>query len=195
MVEPVLLESNGPVDLVGHSHGASIALKLAIRHPARIRSVIAYEPTMFWLVRSQGRSQDVQGIVDAASDAAELVSRGEREAAARRFIDFWNGPGTWDRIPADRRSGPLQSIGFVSHWAHASLCDATPLSAFSTMTMPVLLMSGACSPLSGQAPAALLSTTIPDARLEIFEGLGHMAPLTHPEIINARIERFLDEVG
>jgi pimeloyl-ACP methyl ester carboxylesterase len=195
LIEPVLLESDGPVDMVGHSHGGSIALKLAYRHPARVRSVTAYEPTVFWLVKADGRPHDVQGIVDAASDAAMLVEQGQREAAARRFVDFWSGPGSWERIPAERRSGPLHAIQFVSHWAHASLNTAMPLSAFATLDMPVLLMSGSASPLSGRAPVALLAHTIPGARLEVLEGVGHMAPVTHPERVGAVIERFLEQTG
>ena len=37
-------------DLVGHSYGAAVAVKLALLHPARVRSLILYEPTLFHLV-------------------------------------------------------------------------------------------------------------------------------------------------
>jgi pimeloyl-ACP methyl ester carboxylesterase len=195
LIEPVLLEATAPVDLVGHSFGGAIALKAALRHPARVRSVAVYEPTVFWLVAAAGRPQDVQGIVDAGTDAAALVAQGSDEAAARRFIDFWTGPGAWDDTPPDRRTAPLRAIRFVSHWAHAAHGDRATLSAFSTLSMPVLVMSGSASPLSGRAPAALLSRTMSGARTEIFEGLGHMAPATHPDLVNAWIEQFLDEAG
>jgi pimeloyl-ACP methyl ester carboxylesterase len=45
------------------------------------------------------------------------------------------------------------------------------------------------------APAALLARTLSNARLETFKGCGYMAPATHPEPVNAAIERFLDEVS
>jgi lipase len=36
-----------PIDLLGHSFGATVALRLAIEHPERIRSLIMYEPVFF----------------------------------------------------------------------------------------------------------------------------------------------------
>lgn len=195
LVEPLLLEADGPVDLVGHSFGGAIALRAALRHPTRVRSIAAYEPTAFWLVAASGRPGDVRGIADTAVDASAAVERGDLDAAARRFVDFWSGPGAWDRTPPDRRDAPLRAMRFVGHWGHATLGDATPLEAFAALRVPVLLMSGDASPLSGRAPAALLARTLPDARLETFAGLGHMGPVTHPEPVNARIERFLLEPG
>jgi pimeloyl-ACP methyl ester carboxylesterase len=193
LIEPLLLEADGPVDLVGHSFGGAIALRAALRHPTRVRSIAAYEPTAFWLVAASERPGDVQGIADVAVDASAAVERGDLDAAAQRFVDFWNGPGAWARTPPERRDAPLRAIRFVGDWGHATLGDSTPLDAFAALRVPVLLLSGEASPLSGQAPAALLARTLPDARLEILAGLGHMGPVTHPDPVNARLERFLLE--
>ena len=39
------------------------------------------------------------------------------------------------------------------------------------------------------------SSVLRDVRVVEFPGLGHMAPVTHPEVINAEIARFLGEVS
>ena len=39
------------------------------------------------------------------------------------------------------------------------------------------------------------SPVLRDVRVVEFPGLGHMAPVTHPEVINAEIARFLGEVS
>jgi len=42
--------------------------------------------------------------------------------------------------------------------------------------------------------ARLVGGVLPRVRVEEIEGLGHMAPVTHPGAVNARIERFLADI-
>jgi pimeloyl-ACP methyl ester carboxylesterase len=42
--------------------------------------------------------------------------------------------------------------------------------------------------------ARLVAGVLPRVRVEEIEGLGHMAPVTQPGEINARIERFLADI-
>src|SRR5262249_58267077 len=39
-----------PVDFVGHSLGALIALQFALEHPAKVRTLTLAEPPAFWIV-------------------------------------------------------------------------------------------------------------------------------------------------
>jgi pimeloyl-ACP methyl ester carboxylesterase len=64
-----------------------------------------------------------------------------------------------------------------------------------TITAPVLLMTGASSPRSSLSVADLLAGALPDVRRVDLPGLGHMGPVTHPDPVNAEIERFLQEVA
>jgi pimeloyl-ACP methyl ester carboxylesterase len=59
--------------------------------------------------------------------------------------------------------------------------------------MPVLYMLGASSPESAHAVARALIPALPRVKVVEFPALGHMAPVTHPEPINAEIARFLSE--
>ena len=71
------------------------------------------------------------------------------------------------------------------------MTEPTPLAEFSTLTMPVLYMLGDDSPESAKAVARLLLPVLPRATVKTFDGLGHMAPITHAEIINAVIAEYL----
>jgi hypothetical protein len=70
--------------------------------------------------------------------------------------------------------------------------EPTPLRAFSALHVPVLYMMGSESPASSRGVGRLLTRVLPQVEVVEFEGLGHMGPVTHPQIVNAAISRFLD---
>ncbi len=57
--------------------------------------------------------------------------------------------------------------------------------------MPMLLMIGHETTASARAVMRLLVQALPHAEVLEFSGLGHMGPVTHPEIVNPAIEDFL----
>jgi pimeloyl-ACP methyl ester carboxylesterase len=80
----------------------------------------------------------------------------------------------------------------VRGWASALFGEPTPLEAFATLTVPVLYMIGKTSPTSSRDVARLLTKTLPRVEVVEFERLGHMGPLTHPDVVNEAICRFLE---
>ena len=186
LVAPLVEGIEGPLHLVGHSYGGALALKFALRYGPRVKSLALYEPTLFSL-----NFAAAQGIRDAAGDAAAAVERGDLDAAAERFIDFWMGKGAWQAIPESRRPPIAESMRAIRYWAHALYHDATPAHAFRELRAPVLYMVGARSPASSLGVFQVLSKLLPDVRVIQYEKLGHMGPVTHPEIVNPDIERHL----
>jgi pimeloyl-ACP methyl ester carboxylesterase len=192
LVEPVLARAAQPLVLVGHSHGAAVALLAALRQPARVRALVLYEPTLFALVDAhQPAPNGADGIRHAAAAAAAALDGGDAAAAAECFIDYWMGAGSWRQMPAPRQAPIAESVRNVRRWAHALFTEPTPLAAFGALTMPVLLMTGGRSPESAQAVVRLLQPVLPRVRLQRFSGLGHMGPVTHPEIVNAAMRDFI----
>ena len=101
------------------------------------------------------------------------------------------GAGAWRATPAARRVAIEAAVFHVQGWSRAQFGEPTPLAAFGALTMPVLLMVGDDSPTSAKAVARLLAQTLPNLETLVFKGLGHMGPVTHPEVVNAAIEDFL----
>ena len=178
--------------LVGHSYGAAIALKAALRYGARVKSLALYEPTLFALLLAQdARHPAAQGIRDAAEAAAAAVDRNDLDAAGERFIDYWMGAGAWSAMPQARRPAVAQSMRGIRYWAHALMNEPTPLAAFAQLAAPVLYMVGGSSPASSRGVFDLLKTTLPAVRVKQFDDLGHMGPVTHPDVVNPFIEEHL----
>ena len=192
LLEPVLAAAQAPLCLVGHSYGAAVALMAALARPDRIRALALYEPTLFALLEQEAPGQPAaDGIRWAAADAAAAIERRDTAAAAERFIDYWMGPGSWRRMPAGRRAPIAASMCNVAGWAGALFSEPTPLAAFAALDMPVLCMVGAQSPASSRGVTRLLARALPDVSVTEFDDLGHMGPVTHPDVVNDAVAAFL----
>ena len=192
LLEPVMTRAGDPFALVGHSYGAAVALLAALMQPRRVRCLVLYEPTLFALLDAESSPpNDAEGIRQTVLSVALELAAGKRDAAAERFIDYWMGAGSWASIPAPRRAPIEASVVNIEGWATALFGEPTPLSAFKALKLPVLLLVGKDSPVSSRGVARLLSQALPDVRVVELDGLGHMGPITHPEIVNSAIEAFL----
>jgi pimeloyl-ACP methyl ester carboxylesterase len=94
-------------------------------------------------------------------------------------------------MPALRQAPIAESARNVRRWSHALFTEPTPLAAFRALTMPVLLLTGGSSPESAQAVARLLQPVLPQVQAQSFPSLGHMGPVTHPQIVNPVIRDFI----
>lgn len=192
-IEPVLARAGSPVSLVGHSYGAAVALIAALAHPGRVRAMALYEPTLFALVDAEAPPpNDADGIRHAVAQAGIALDAGNPDAAAAWFIDYWMGPGSWARMPEQRRPAIAASVVNVRRWAHALFTEPTPLAAFRSLDIPVLYMVGKRSTSAARGVARLLAAALPRVEVLAFDNLGHMGPITHPEPVNEAIARFLE---
>jgi pimeloyl-ACP methyl ester carboxylesterase len=193
-LEPAFASAGTPFAMVAHSYGAAVALIAALAQPHRVRALALYEPTLFALVDVDHRPpNDADGIRSTAAAARAALDVGNSDLAAECFIDFWAGSGTWKSIPSARKPAIANSIMNIPQWAHALFTEPTPLAAFRELDMPILYMLGARSPDSSRAVARLLIPEMPRVRVVEFDALGHMGPVTHPELVNAEIAKFLRE--
>jgi len=192
LLAPVFERAGDAFALIGHSYGAALALVAAARWPRRVRCLALYEPTLFSLLDAhQAPPNGADGIRCVVADVAKALSLGDGRAAARRFIDFWMGPGSWQSLPQSRRDGIESTIAHAGDWAHALFNEPTPLAALTALDIPLLLMAGRRSPAASRDVARLLASAWPGVRFIEFDELGHMGPLTHPHLVNEHIAAFL----
>lgn len=193
LVEPVLATPDEPFTLVGHSYGGAVALIAALRQPERISSLVLYEPTLFSVVDTQHpTSNPTESILEVLDKAVGRLGDGDADGAARLFIEYWMGAGAWAFTPEKRRAPIAASVCNIERWGYALAKEPTPLSAFATLTMPVLYLVGQHTRDSARAVASLLTCTLPNVEVAEIPGIGHMGPVTHPEVVNTLIEEFLE---
>ena len=159
-----------------------------------MRALVLYEPTLFALVdAATPRPNDTDGIQAAVDAAGNALDAGDPARAAEHFIDYWMGAGSWRRTP-EQRQGPIAAaVVNVRRWRHALVGETTPLAAFRALTMPVLYLVGTRSTAAAHAVARELVATLPNVeRVEL--DLGHMGPVTDPDVVNDVIVGFLERV-
>jgi pimeloyl-ACP methyl ester carboxylesterase len=195
LVEPVFRAAGDRFHLVGHSYGGAVALRVALDDPKRIRSLVLFEPVLFALLFEEDPEQPgAREIAAVRDDTIAAVARGDLQASAERFVDYWMGAGAWKRTPDKRRSAAANSMRKVKAEWRACFDEPTPLEAFSHLAIPTLFLLGVESPASSRGVARLLTRTLPRVTVEELPGIGHLGPITHAERINDAIEAHLTRI-
>ena len=170
------------VDLIGHSFGATVALRLAVEMPERVRSLTLIEPVYFAVAFADEPVR--RAAYDAATAPFEAALKaGDRMEAARAFNRAWGDGTRWDDIPARRQQYMADRIHFVTASAPFLRDDCAGLlveGLLARADMPTLLLEGGNSDDLARAINSGLEKRLPNARSVVIAGAGHMAPLTHP---------------
>jgi pimeloyl-ACP methyl ester carboxylesterase len=191
LLEPVFQRAGSRFVLLGHSYGAAVALRAAVSNPARVRALVVYEPTLFSLIDADGPSpNDADGIRQVVATVGAALEKGDDVEAARCFIDYWMGPGSWAQTPEKQKVVVAQSIRNARRWAHALFTEPTSLEQFRGLQMPVLSLTGARSTQAAHGVARRLEKVLPNVT-HIELPLGHMGPVTDADVVNQVIEAFV----
>ena len=182
-----------PMDLIGHSFGATVAMRLAIEHPELVRSVTMIEPVYFAPAIADYPDEMFAALgVNEEFNAAWAA--GDRETAARCFNRVWGDGTKWADFSPRARSYMTERIHFVVGSAPFLEEDSAGLlknDMFARATMPALLIKGGASNQVAGFINEAIARRLPDATSASIEGAGHMAPLTHPEQVADVIRAFL----
>jgi pimeloyl-ACP methyl ester carboxylesterase len=182
-----LPDSAAQVHLVGHSYGGAVALDLAARHPRRFASVIVFEPVLFALL--DPASDEFREITSVGRAIVRATRSGELEAASARFVDYWNGPGTWDSLGVEHRARVTARIVPVARHFEA-LSMPLSLDHWRGHRAATVVLRGDRSPAPARA-ASKRFATLPAVTIEVLPGLGHMGPVTDAARVNARVLEYL----
>jgi pimeloyl-ACP methyl ester carboxylesterase len=179
----------GSADVVAHSVGGVGAILAALERPGAIRTLTLFEPVLFSLL-----SEVDHPAFDAIRDFAlnyRLLYQGEGPRAAMgSFVDFWNGPGSWQQLPE-----PVQQLMLVGagrlylEWGillyGASFLRAADL---ARLAQPVLYFCGEHTIEPMKHVTDIVLAQLRDGRFVRVPGANHMSPFTHAALVAADIE-------
>lgn len=178
-----------PCHLIGHSFGATIALRIALDHPRRIKTLTLIEPVLFAAAAGQPGWQAHE---DAMAGFGPLLASGETATAARLFLGLWGGAVPFDAMPEAQRRAILDGIWIVAESTPALHHDSAGLlPRLGQIVCPVLLIEGATSPPVIAEIQTALGRAMPHHRRVVIDAAAHMVPITHPAAVAAAIDSFL----
>ena len=163
------LEITGPMDVLGYSLGGMVAQELARRHPEMVRRLVLVSTVMGLYGPPPGLSVHL---------ALMSTRRYTDRAAAARDIPLLAGgrtardPAVLEAIMDDRMSHPPSPMGY--RYQQLAAIGWTSHGWLSKLPMPTLVLHGANDPVVHVRNARMVARRIPNAKLVIVPGAGHM---------------------
>lgn len=184
-----------PMDLIGHSFGGTVALRLAIMRPDKVRSLTLIEPPMMAVAKADNPAVTAE-IEAGMADFNAALDADDRETAARIFTAQYGDGRPWDKMPAETRKAIADRIHLIRAGTPAVQHDVHGLlrpEMMAKASMPALVIdSGGSGPYMSAVQAGL-ARRLPNATLVRVaqKGAGHMLPITHPDAVAAEILRLV----
>ncbi len=184
VVDAIAQEQGQPVDVYGHSGGASYALGAATL-TSNLRRLVLYEPPvdpaallpdgLLGRIDTLLAAGDPDAVVETF--CREVLHMDDDAVAAYRAQPSWPARvAAAHTLPRELRTPPER------------LFDRQRA---RQVTVPTLLLHGTETPDGFKRALAELAATLPDARVADLEGQGHTADVLAPSLVAAELTAFL----
>jgi pimeloyl-ACP methyl ester carboxylesterase len=183
--------SVGNAHIMGNSMGGAITALYAASYPERVKSAVLFDPA---------------GILEYESELVDLVMDGDNPLIPKqpgdfeRLMDFalekkpfvpWPIMGVMEERAIANRDvnevifAAIRDAGFESGFRNA----------ITRIQAPVLIIWGKEDRVINYKNGEVFAAAIPDARLELMEGIGHAPMVEAPEESAELFRAFLDQRG
>lgn len=172
-----------PAHVVGVSFGALSALRMAVRHPALVRSLVLSDATL-------GRA-----MLPAADRARWLAHRqqlsGELAGRSRERAAEIAGPGAPPEV-VEQIAAHMRRARPAGYLAVARAIAETDARAWlDEVAQPALVICGEHDQVTGLDVSRTLCAQLPGARLVTIAGAGHAPHIEQPEQFAQAVRSFL----
>lgn len=180
----------GEVVLCVHDWGGLIGLRWACEHPELVRGLVVSDTGFFpdgrWhemaaIMRTPGKGEELIDAIDRERFGAMLraVSTGVDERSLDEYYKTWSSP--------ERRRGQLE----LYRSGDFEKVEAYDL---GVLDVPALVLWGADDPFAPVGAAHRFGRELPQAQVEVLEGVGHFCFDDAPAACAAAVVRFLEGV-
>jgi pimeloyl-ACP methyl ester carboxylesterase len=205
----------GPVHLFGNSLGGAISVRVAATRPDLVRTLTLVSPAMPFLDprRSlQGRMLPLLALPRADRIATRMLTQMTPEELTRQVLAACYADPS--RMSEQRLAEAVEEVqvrynaphyltayvgtmrGLVSSFLRAYLPGAGSLWRIAAqITVPTLVIGGRQDRLVDIRVAPQVARVIPDSRLLILDGVGHVAHMEVPRVVARGVLSLLDEVA
>lgn len=184
------LDDLGVRDVVlgGLSMGGYVALSAILRYPDRFRALI--------LMDSRAGVDEPEAARARRIVAAKVEAEGDVTPVVDGMIPKLFAPSTYTENPAlvaaTRALMMRAAPGTVASALRGMSERPDRTEDLPGIAFPALVIVGAHDAITPPAEAQAMAAALPDDRLEIIQGAGHLAPMERPAEVNRAILAFLD---
>ena len=191
LVESVIPGDADEVNLVGHSFGGAVVMKTAALLGDRVKRLVLIEPNAMYLLAQGGRMELYREQMALRDLIKSAGNGGDWSRAAATFADYWGGAGSWNAMSSERRAQFMIGLRPNAHeWDVVS--ESTSIQEWSeVLPRETLVLFDPSAVPAIREIVAMFREFCPWWRFEEIPGTGHMAPVTHPEIVNPIVASFL----
>lgn len=174
--------------VAGLSWGGGLALAFAQRHPDLVRSLVLMSAYAGWggsLSEDEAHRRLALAMANTRRSAEEWVPA---------MLDTLLPPGSSDSLEQELTTMLSEYHPAATRIALTAFAGADLRPALAEIDVPTLLIYGELDARSPRAVWEPIHETIPDSRLVVIPGVGHMVDMQAPDHCNAEIRAFLDTV-
>ena len=200
---------SAPVIGVGHSIGATVTLRAALREPSKFRALVLIEPVLFptgrmifWnFIRAIGLGNRLHPKIPGALkrrrffDDLDLVYSGYRNRKVFRHMSDEDLRTYLKGITRKTDNG--YELVFSPEWEariyYTGLRDFDIWRDLPKLKVPTLFLRAAETDTFWEQAANIIKRKQPKARIETLEKSTHLLPLEHPKEVFDIMRSFLDE--
>lgn len=191
LLETLEATQAGPVWMMGHSMGAVVSVKAAMRRPDLFRGLVLIDPVFIHPDALALRQDMPQEERDAQPMIRKTLTRPNRFPSLQDAFDFHRDKRAfaeisdlvmWDYIRAGtrRNANGEYELAYCREWeAAAYRTDPQVWDELAGLKIPLLGLRGETSTTLSEAAFALWAQTQPHADLRCCHG-GHLLPLERP---------------
>lgn len=205
----------GPVHLFGNSLGGAVTVKVAAVRPDLVRTLTLISPALPFLDprrSAQGQLLPLLAVPRASRLAARMLADIPPEELTNRVIEAVYADPT--RVSPQRLAEAVEEVrlrygvghyldaylrtmrGLVAAFLRAYLPGTGSLwRAAAEVRAPTLVIGGRQDRLVDIRVAPQAARTIPDSRLLMLDGVGHVAQMEVPRLVARAVVAMLDEVA
>lgn len=178
--------ATGPVALAGHSMGGYVALAFARRHPEMLRGLALVA------TRAGADAPEAAAARRAAADRAEAEGPDAIvEAMASKMLSPAAAPAAVRTVRS--LMTPLSAAGAAAA-LRGMAARPDMMSMLPRVAVPTLVVTGADDLLIPPAESDRMARAIPDARLVVLPGAGHLVARERAEDFNRALAAWLAEL-
>jgi pimeloyl-ACP methyl ester carboxylesterase len=154
---------------------------------------VLLETNPFYLLAQSGRTEAFAEAMELRNCIKQYGALGQWAVAAEKFADYWNGPSSWRDMSPERQTIFAEMLKPNFSERDAVTDETTSVEEWARLLpRATLQVSDPETVLPIREIATILRRSCPEWDHTEVPGVGHMAPLTRPGVIDPIVRSYLE---